>query len=130
MAHMHYSRGLISFVSDAYADSTTDRQICERSDLMNKSLFSSGDSIMADRGFNVQDLFAVKDMHVNIPSFLKGKSQLTAAEVVKDRRIAAKRIHIERVISDGILSRHRLTPVSTLLITTYDYTILSNLQIM
>lgn len=84
-------RGLISFVSDAYAGSTSDRQICERSDLMNKSLFSSGDSIMADRGFNVQDLFAAKDVHVNIPSFLKGKSQLTAAEVVKDRRIAAKR---------------------------------------
>jgi len=91
-------RGLVSFVSDAYGGSTSDRQICERSDLISKSLFSAGDSIMADRGFNVQDLFATKNVHVNIPSFLKGKSQLTAAEVVKDRRIASKRIHIERVI--------------------------------
>ena len=78
--------------------STSDRQICERSDLISILLFSAGDSIIADRGFNVQNLFATKNVHVNIPSFLKGKSQLTAAEVVKDRRIASKRIHIERVI--------------------------------
>jgi len=87
-----------SIVSDAYADSTSNRQRCERSDLMSKSLFSSENSIVADRGFNVQDLFAAKDVHVNIPSFFKGKSQFIAAEVVKDLRIASKRIHIERVI--------------------------------
>jgi len=74
-------------VSDAYGGSTSDRQICERSDLIGKHLFNDGDSIMADRGFDVQDLFATKNVHVNIPSFLKGKRQLTASEVVKDRRI-------------------------------------------
>ena len=74
-------RGLVSFVSDAYGGSTSDRQICERSDLIGKHLFNAGDSIMADRGFDVQDLFATKNVHVNSPSFL------TASEVVKDRRI-------------------------------------------
>jgi len=53
---------------------------------------------MADRGFNVQDLFASKDVQVNIPSFMKGRSQLSSSEVIKDRRIASKRIHIERII--------------------------------
>lgn len=91
-------RGLISFISDAYCGSTSDRQICERSDLLKKPMFDSGDAIMADRGFNVQDLFANKNVHVNIPSFLKGKHQLGANEVVRDRRIASKRIHIERII--------------------------------
>lgn len=91
-------RGLISFVSDAYGGSASDRQICERSDLIKKPLFDSGDSIMADRGFNVQDLFATKNVHVNIPTFLKGKSQLAATDVAKDRKIASKRIHVERVI--------------------------------
>jgi len=88
----------VSYVSDAYGGSTSDRQICERSDLIKKPLFTSGDSIMADRGFNVQDLFASKDVQVNIPSFMKGRSQLSSSEVIKDRRIASKRIHIERII--------------------------------
>ena len=88
-------RGLVSFVSDAFGGLTSDRQICERSELMKKPLFDAGDSIMADHGFNMQDLFAAKNVQVNIPSYLKGKSQLSAQEVVKDRRIAAKRIHIE-----------------------------------
>jgi hypothetical protein len=91
-------RGLVSYVSDVYGGSTSDRQICERSELMSSAMFQSGDSIMADRGFNVQDLFATKNVHVNIPSFLKGKSQLSAEHVARDRRIASKRIHIERVI--------------------------------
>ncbi len=46
---------------------------------------------MSDRGFNVQDLFATKDVKVNIPSFLKGKAR-------KDPSIASKRIHVERLI--------------------------------
>ena len=49
--------GLVSFVSDAYmyGGSTSDRQICECSPL--SALCDPGDSIMADKGFNVQDLF-------------------------------------------------------------------------
>ena len=53
---------------------------------------------MADRGIMVQDLFASKDVKVNTPTMLKGKSQLEEHEVVGDRRIASKRIHVERVI--------------------------------
>lgn len=30
---------------------------------------------MADRGLNVQDLFASKGVSLNIPTFLKGKNQ-------------------------------------------------------
>ena len=46
----------------------------------------------------VQDLFAVQNVKVNTPTFLKGKSQLDPVEVIHDRRIASKRIHVERVI--------------------------------
>ena len=92
-------RGTISFVSDAYGGSTSDRQIIERSKLVeNSSPIENGDSIMADRGIMVQDLFAARDIHVNTPTMLKGKSQLEPDEVLKDRKVASKRIHIERVI--------------------------------
>lgn len=53
---------------------------------------------MADRGFKIQDLLAAKDVTLNIPNFLKGKSQLEAGQVVRDRRIASLRVHVERVI--------------------------------
>ncbi len=67
-------RGVISYVSPAYGSSASDRQICERSRLLSDpDMFSKGDSIMSDRGFNVQDLFATKDVKVNIPSSLRGK---------------------------------------------------------
>ena len=89
----------MSYVSDAYGGSTSDRQICERSDLIKKPLFTSGESIMADRGLNVvQELSASKDVQVNIPSFMKGRNQLSLSEVIKDRRTASKCVHIERII--------------------------------
>ena len=48
--------GLISYLSPAYGGSTSDRQIVERSRLV--EMCDASDSIMADKGFNVQDLFA------------------------------------------------------------------------
>lgn len=93
-------RGTVSYVSDAYGGSASDRQIIEKSELLqlNLNLFEPKDSIMADRGIMVQDLFAAQDVKVNTPTMLKGKSQLEPEEVVRDRRVASKRIHIERVI--------------------------------
>ena len=77
---------------------TSDRQIIERSGLVKDGVFESGDEIMSDRGIMVQDLFASKNVRVNTPTMLKGKSQLSSEEVIRDRRVAAKRIHVERVI--------------------------------
>lgn len=94
-------RGLVSFVSESYGGSASDRQIIERSALLNGDMFSPNDSIMADRGILVQDLFDNQDVFVNTPTMLKGKSQLEPTDVIRDRRIASKRIHVERVIGLG-----------------------------
>lgn len=56
--------GLISYISPAYGGSVSDRAIVERYDLIKKC--DPGDSIMADRGFIVQDLFASKKVSVTI----------------------------------------------------------------
>jgi len=59
-------RGLISFVGDSYGESASDRQLIETSELYTDSgRFEAGDSIMADRGIMVQDLFANKNVSVN-----------------------------------------------------------------
>lgn len=88
--------GIVSYVSTAYGGSTSDRQICERSDLT--KLCSPGDSITADKGFNVQDLFVPYDVTINIPTFFRKKNRMPGSTVLKDRKIASKRVHIERII--------------------------------
>lgn len=48
------------------------RQIVERSNLT--TLCDPGDSIMADKGSNVQGIFAPYDVAINIPTFLARKT--------------------------------------------------------
>ncbi|XP_062575195.1 uncharacterized protein LOC134237110 [Saccostrea cucullata] len=98
--------GAVSYISPAYGGSASDRQIIERSTLLNQDKFDSGDSIMADRGILVQDLFANQNISVNTPTLLKGKSQLSPEDIVRDRRVASKRIHVERVI--GLAKRFKI----------------------
>ncbi len=49
------------------------------------------------------DVFASKDVKVNTPTILKGLSQLDAETMVRDRRNASKRIHVERIKTFKIL---------------------------
>ena len=96
--------GLISYISTAYGGSTSDRQIIERSGLEN--VCDGGDSIMADKGFNVQDIFAPSDVQVNIPTFLKKGNRFAPKSLAKDRGIASKRVHIERHI--GLVKTYKI----------------------
>ena len=65
-------RGVVTHVSQTYGGCTSDRQIIERSDLVKKGMFEKGNSIMADRGIMVQDIFACIDVKVNTPTMLRG----------------------------------------------------------
>ena len=67
--------GLVSYVSSAHGGSTTDRQIVEWSYIMTK--VDPKDTIMADKGFDVQDIFAPIDVNINIPTFFKKKNRMT-----------------------------------------------------
>ena len=46
----------VSFVSHLYYGSLRDREIVERSSLLNPNMFDDGDEIMAHKGFNIRDL--------------------------------------------------------------------------
>ena len=91
--------GMVSYVSPAYGGSTSDRQIVERSDLPQRC--DPGDIVLADKGFKVQDLFAPYDITVNHPTFFDKKNRLSGDLVMKDRKIASKRVHVERVIGQA-----------------------------
>ena len=102
--------GLVNYVSPAYGGSTSDRQIVERCKIVGAC--DPGDSVMADKGFNVQDLFATANVHVNIPTFFKKKNRMTGKIVVNDRKISSKRVHIERIIGLGKTYRILTCPLT------------------
>ncbi len=62
------------------------------------TLLERGDSIMVDRGFDVEDILLPFGAELNIPLFLRGREQLDEQDVVETRRIASLRIHVERAI--------------------------------
>lgn len=102
--------GLVSYVSNAYGGSTSDRQIVERSALVD--MCDPKDSVMADKGFNVQDLFASRDVSINIPTFFRKKNRMSGETVVRDRKISSKRVHIERIIGLGKTYKILVEPMS------------------
>ena len=71
---------------------------------------------MADRGFTIHDIVALKRAELAIPAFTKGKSQLDPVDVESTRGIANVRIHVERVI--GLL-RNKYTILQGTLSTDY-----------
>ncbi|CAC5415026.1 unnamed protein product [Mytilus coruscus] len=91
--------GLVKYVANAYGGCTNDRQIVERCKIV--QLCDPGDSVMADKGFNVQDLFAIMDAAVNIPIFFEKRNRISRKTLLRDRKVSSKRVHIERIIGLG-----------------------------
>jgi len=59
----------------------------------------SGDVILADRGFGIEEDVARMQASLRIPAFTRGCDQLSPLEIKKARQLVNVRIHIERVIS-------------------------------
>ena len=89
--------GTISFISKTYGGSASDRYITETCGILEKIL--PGDSIMADKGFNISDLLVGQGSKLVIPPFLKDKSKFSRKNAQKTSNIAKARIHVERAIS-------------------------------
>ena len=88
--------GLVSYLPPVFGGSDSDRQFVERSNV--PKLCDRKDSILVDKGFDIQDIFAPSDITVNISTFLREGNQFTATQLRSDRKIASKRVHVERVI--------------------------------
>lgn len=59
--------GGIIFISPTYEGSVSDKKLVELSGLLDK--LEVGDEIMADKGFDIQDLLAPLGVRLNIPPF-------------------------------------------------------------
>ena len=88
--------GAISFVSEAYEGSISDRKLVEECGLLQK--LEPGDEIMADKGFTIQDLVVPLGVRLNVPQFLKSNNHMPASDVFTTKKIARLRVHVERAI--------------------------------
>ena len=89
--------GVITFVFELWGGQVLDQTITRASGLL--ELLDPRDNIMADRGFDLEDVLAPKGITINISPFLgNDQKQLSCTEVEQTRRIAGLRIHVERAI--------------------------------
>ena len=86
--------GAVTFLSQLWGGNASDKHIVRESGLLN--LLEAGDSIMADKGFNIDDLLKPLGVTLNTPPKRDSNHQLTRKEVEQTRRIAAVQIHAER----------------------------------
>ena len=89
--------GAVTFISQLYAGSISDREIVRRRGFLNLP-FDDKDSIMVDKGFTIQDLLPL-GVSLNLPPFLGASSQMAVEDVVKTQALASLRIHVERAIN-------------------------------
>ena len=64
-------------------------------------LFEESDMIMADKGFNIQELIAARGIIVNVPSKLESQGKKPVLDVEKIILNAKYRMHIEWIIGRG-----------------------------
>ena len=60
---------------------------------MQVHFWENGDSVIADRGFTIEDDLKPFNVKLNIPSFLENRDQLSHEEIQESQAIAYVRIH-------------------------------------
>jgi hypothetical protein len=84
-----------NFLSKLYTGCISDKEIVRASGFL--ELLQPGDCVMADKGFNIQDLLAVRDARLIAPPIM-AKNKESARASTATRRVARARVHVERMI--------------------------------
>ena len=88
--------GAVSFLPKCWGGRATDKYITHHNGFLDKIEY--GNSILADRGFDIANDLGVHGARLQIPSFMGGKQQLSLHKVEVSKKLSEVRIHIERVI--------------------------------
>ena len=82
--------GAVNFVSKCWGGQASDIQTVRESGFTTTRFHMPGDQILADRGFTLQEDFALNSgSELIIPAFMRGKKQLSAREIESMRKIAS-----------------------------------------
>ena len=85
--------GTIVFVSDLCSGSISGKEFSNQSGVL--SLLERGDAVMGDQVFDIQDDWTPLGVKLNMPLYLKRKSQLSRNQIIETWRIASAQIHAE-----------------------------------
>ena len=88
--------GTISFIFCLWGGRVAVKVLTQQSGFLN--LVEAGDTIMADRGFNIAEDLWLYGAKLEILSFTCGKAQLSQKEVEFSQCLARVRIHVVRII--------------------------------
>ena len=89
--------GWITFISQLYPGRISDKEIVERSNFC--QLIEMGDQYLADKGFEIHDLIALRGGSLYIPpKRFSSTDQFTESQCFETMSIANVRIHVERAI--------------------------------
>ena len=86
----------MSYISEGWGGRTSNKHLTVHCNLLNNII--AGDTILADRGFEIKDVVGLMSSQLEIPAFTRGKKQLDAVTIEQTRKIANVCIHVERVI--------------------------------
>ena len=106
-------KDLLVLYQKGWGGRVSDKHLTQNSSFLKKLL--PGDVVLADRGFDVDELLASVGATIKIPTFTRGKTQLSGKDIEKTRSIANVRIHVERVI--GVVRQKYTMLESTIPIT-------------
>ena len=90
------TNGIITFVSSFLSWFNINKRLTRQSDILD--LLERGDSVMADRGFVIEDDLVLRGIYLNIPPFLRNKKQFSEKNLVVTHHIASLRILVERAM--------------------------------
>ncbi|KAK3929472.1 2,3-bisphosphoglycerate-independent phosphoglycerate mutase [Frankliniella fusca] len=97
--------GGLSYISEAFEGIISDRQLLIKCGFLDK--MQPHEAVMADTGFDAEDLFDERDLELLlIPAFLGNRQNFTARELILNRTIAVSRVHVETLI--GKIKQFRL----------------------
>lgn len=98
--------GATTFISTLFSGSISDKDITKCSGLLSylETLLQNGfiekdDAIMVDKGFTIRKEIEDLGLQLLIPPFASSDKQLSSADVLLTKRIACRRVHVERAIA-------------------------------
>ncbi len=90
--------GQVCFVSPLYGGNSSDKRIVEKSKFL--EMLSPGHCLMADKGFEILDILPDNiQLNVHLKFMKRRDGQMPVEDVVKTRKIAGVRVHVERAIA-------------------------------
>jgi hypothetical protein len=107
--------GFISFVSKGYGGRLSDVSQCQCSGFL--QTLAPGRSLMADRGFkHLEPLLDQQNVKLVRPPSIVNKQAMSAQDCDLTRKVAAARIHVERLIERlrkyAFVAPHSTVPIS------------------